>query len=151
MTSRPRDEQAGGRMFALSVDRPVPRVVVVRVAGELDIATAPAVRETVVRHLDGVHLVLDLHPVRFFSGSAAQLLLDLRRRAEARGAVLHLTAPADRQVRQVLDLTGISTTTLLHDSVEAALRHLGADSRDGGAPADHLDATRRADDPDATR
>lgn len=151
MTSRPRDEQAVGRMFALSVDRPVPRVVVVRVAGDLDIATAPAVRETVVRHLDGPHLVLDLHPVRFFAGSAAQLLLDLRRRAEARGAVLHLTAPADRQVRRVLDLTGISATALLHDSVEHALRHLGARGPGDGAPADHLDAPRRTDDPDAPR
>lgn len=151
MTSRPRDEPAGGRAFALSVDRPAPRVVVVRVAGDLDIATAPAVRETVVRHPDGPHLVLDLHPVRFFAGSAAQLLLDLRRRAAARGAVLHLTAPADRQVRRVLDLTGVSTAALLHDSVEDVLRHLRAAGSGDGAPVDHRDATRRTDEPDATR
>ena len=144
------DEQGGSRMFALSVDRPAPRVVVVRVAGALDLATAPAVRETVVRHLDGAHLVLDLHPVRFFAGSAAQLLLDLRAHAAARGSVLHLTAPADRHVRQVLDLTGVSTAALLHATVEDALRHLGTGGPPGTEPGGCPHARPAEDDPDGS-
>ena len=110
----------------MSVSRSHPGTVVVHVAGALGLATAPAVRETVLRHLDSAQLVLDLGSVGFFSGSAAQLLLDLWDEAAERGSTLHLTEPADRHVRHVLDLTGIAAKTLLHATVEDALQHLEA-------------------------
>lgn len=129
------DDRDRGR-FVLSVSHPRPDTVVVHVAGALDLATVPAVRETVISHLDSPQLVLDLGRVRFFSGSAAQLLLDLRDDAAGRGCVLHLIEPADRHVRHVLDLTGLAARTLLHATVEDALQHVGATEATRADPAD---------------
>ena len=128
--------EGGSGALVLSVSRPRPGTVVVHVAGAIDLATAPAVRDAVVGHLDGAQLVLDLGSVDFFSGSAAQLLLDLRAEAAERGSVLHLTEPADRHVRHVLDLIGIGAGAPLHATVEDALQHVDAPNTDRPGPAD---------------
>jgi hypothetical protein len=93
----------------------------------------------VVGHLDSAQLVLDLGRVGFFSGSAAQLVLDLCAEAAGRGSVLHVTEPVDRHVRHVLDLVGLGARTTLHATVEDALQHLDATDAARADAADPVD------------
>ncbi|MCE6999154.1 STAS domain-containing protein [Saccharothrix sp. S26] len=84
-------------------------VVVVAVAGELDMATVPAVEEFVRRRLGGVSraLVLDLSGVTFLGSTGINLLIALRSRCEEQGAALRLVATT-RVVLQPLALTDLT-------------------------------------------
>jgi anti-sigma B factor antagonist len=55
----------------LTTHRPAPGTVVVEVAGDLDLATAPRVRELIATGAAGTHthLVIDLRGVRFLSAT----------------------------------------------------------------------------------
>lgn len=85
-------------------------VVVVDVAGELDMATAPVVEEFVLRRLHDARrtLVLDLSGVTFLGSTGINLLISLRTACEEAGTELRLMAPAKVVLRplEVTDLTG---------------------------------------------
>jgi anti-anti-sigma factor len=53
----------------LTTHRPVPGTVIVEVAGDLDLATSPRLRESLTANAAGslTHLVIDLRGVRFLS------------------------------------------------------------------------------------
>ncbi|MFG2307227.1 STAS domain-containing protein [Streptomyces sp. NPDC048566] len=101
-------------------------VVLVAVAGELDVETAPALRN---RLADLVreghrHLLLDLSEVPFMDSSGINALLMAHDEAGRAGGGICLVSPAP-VVRRVLDLTGVSLTIASLDGVEAALAHVG--------------------------
>jgi anti-sigma B factor antagonist len=83
-------------------------VVVVAVAGELDMATAPVVDEYVRRRLGGVSraLVLDLSGVTFLGSTGINLLIALAAECEAVGAELRLVATT-KPVLHPLELTDL--------------------------------------------
>jgi anti-sigma B factor antagonist len=92
----------------------------VTVAGEIDIATAPALR----RHLSAVpdgHIVLELSDVRLLSAAGLTELVDLRDRLSRAAARLAIAA-APRHVRKVLTITRLDDTVLLADTVDDAVR-----------------------------
>jgi anti-sigma B factor antagonist len=96
----------------------------VTVAGEIDIATAPALR----RHLSAVpdcHTVLELSDVRLLSAAGLTELVDLRDRLGRAAACLAIAA-APRHVRKVLAITGLDDTVLLADTVDDAGRLITA-------------------------
>ena len=79
------------------------------VAGELDIATAPLLRETLLRALDRDNvpdLLVDLSGVTFVDSSGLAVLLMAARRwaAEGRSFVVH---EPSRAVSRIIDLTGV--------------------------------------------
>jgi anti-anti-sigma factor len=82
---------------------------VVRLAGELDIATAPTVFETLSR-LHGPVFV-DMTDVTFLDSSALRSLLVAHRHAARRGErlVVHEASEAVRRVMQLLDVGRILT------------------------------------------
>lgn len=84
-------------------------VVVVAVAGELDMATAPVVDEYVRRRLGGVSraLVLDLSGVTFLGSTGINLLIALGTECEAVGAELRLVATT-KAVLHPLELTDLT-------------------------------------------
>ena len=81
-------------------------VVTVLVTGEVDLDTAPAVRDEVLRHLhDGTTVHLDLGDVTFMDSSGLHVLLATTRQAAEVGADLRLVSVSAR-VQRLLELTG---------------------------------------------
>ena len=83
--------------------------VVVAVEGELDLFTAPFLRDEVRDAIkqDGARLVLDLHALSFMDSSGLSLLVRYWKLACAAGGTLRLVAPPPHVVRK-LDTTGLS-------------------------------------------
>ena len=112
--------------LTVTVSRPQPNVCLLRVAGELDIATAPLL----AGHLRGSAgtapcvLVLDLSEVTLLAASGVALLVDAHRAGAGRGR-LHLVGVTDnRPVARVLDLTGVLALLEVHDDLTDVLAHL---------------------------
>ena len=79
-------------------------LLVLRLCGELDIATVPMVEATVQRHSAGRQaLVVDLSALDFMDSSWLRMILELGRREG--GADVAFVAPGAR-VGRVLDMTG---------------------------------------------
>ncbi|MFG1603888.1 STAS domain-containing protein [Actinoplanes sp. NPDC049265] len=84
-------------------------VVVITVAGELDMATVPALAEEIAATLDRMSpltLTLDLSEVCFFSAAGITALLDARTTVADRGAHLTLRNPSPI-VHQIMRLGGV--------------------------------------------
>jgi anti-anti-sigma factor len=75
-------------------------------AGELDLATAPALaREIDDLHTSGFrHVVVDLHQVGFIDSSGLRMLLDLRNQLESEGGRLTLVPPRP-SARLIFEIT----------------------------------------------
>jgi len=82
--------------------------VTLRVSGEIDLYTAPALREAALAALrqHGTTLRVDLRDVTFMDSTGIEVLLATRRRAELEGGSLTLCrlTPA---VRRVIEVTGL--------------------------------------------
>lgn len=95
---------------------------VARIAGELDMATAPGLREQLVGVITGgqPRLVLDLEGVTFLDSTGLGTIVGLLKRARTLGGDLLLvcTQPA---VRKVFEITALDRTMPLAVSAEAAL------------------------------
>ncbi|WP_193783434.1 STAS domain-containing protein [Streptomyces sp. E5N91] len=78
--------------------------LLLRVSGELDIATAPCL-ETVLAPLTGRACELDLAHVTFIDSTGINLLTRHHRHTTAVGGRLRLVA-ASQAVRRILDITG---------------------------------------------
>ncbi|WP_433334391.1 STAS domain-containing protein [Spirillospora sp. CA-294931] len=91
--------------------------------GEMDVATAPDLREQLRRTLNpGIALlVLDLSDVQFCDAAGLAVLVGTQRRASGLGITLRLAAPG-RQVTKVLGLTGLDRCFAVHATVADALR-----------------------------
>ena len=107
-------------MFALIVHiRTIPAPVLVTVAGEIDLLTAPQLRDHVLPLADG-DVVLDLAGVRLLAAAGLRVMLDLQGRRARAGAQLVLAAPS-ASVRRVLCATGLDQTLPTAASVEDAI------------------------------
>lgn len=83
----------------------------VKVTGEIDIATAPTLREGLLAACDHCagRLVVDLSGVSHCDASALAVLIGTQRRANQRDITLCLAAPS-RQVARLLHITGLDRT-----------------------------------------
>ena len=95
---------------------------VVRVAGEIDLGTAPELRERLATVLDdgADRVIVDLEQVRFIDSTALSVMVAAHKRLVRRGTVLHLAA-GGLQVVRVLTTTGLSRVFAVHDSVDEAV------------------------------
>jgi anti-anti-sigma factor len=100
---------------------PAPGSSVVRLPAEVDLASAPELRDEMLAALnrDGVHLVVDALDVTFMDSSGVNALVRARERAATLGGSLHVVTqhPA---VRRVLQITGLEERLGVVGSVEAA-------------------------------
>lgn len=96
--------------------------VVAVLQGELDIASAAALREELLGLLrpEASKLVIDLSAVRYADASGAAVLVGTGRRAGLLGGWLRLAAPAP-EVASVLSLTGLSRHLAIFPSVAEAI------------------------------
>jgi anti-sigma B factor antagonist len=82
-----------------------PARVRIRLAGELDLATAPQLRQVLDAHSrHGQTMIIDLREVEFIDSMGLAALVRARHRALARGAQLKLVAPSE-SVQTVFRLT----------------------------------------------
>jgi anti-anti-sigma factor len=96
-------------------------VTVAELAGELDLASAPALREQLLGLLrrGSSRLVLDLTRVSFCDASGLAVLVGTSHRARRLGGFLRLAA-VPRQAARVLDLTGLDRHLPVFPTVWAA-------------------------------
>lgn len=97
-------------------------VAALRIGGEIDVQTAPALRK---KALDVIaqghpHLILDLTGVTFCDSSGFNALIGIMRCAAAVHGSLTLAAAPDRLLR-ILDLTGLSSIMATYPDTDAAM------------------------------
>jgi anti-sigma B factor antagonist len=96
---------------------------VLRAAGEIDIATAPRLRECLAEVPDGSRVVIvDLSEVTFLDSTGLSVLVGGWKRfsSEDKGAELRLVVVRP-VIQRVLDVTGLAKVFSIFSTVEAAL------------------------------
>ena len=95
--------------------------VIVAIRGDLDIASAPAVRERLLSLLrpGACRLVVDMSAVRYADASGLAVLASTQRRAALLGGGLSLAAPRP-EVAVALTVTGLSRQLTAYPTVRAA-------------------------------
>jgi anti-sigma B factor antagonist len=97
-------------------------VTIVTARGDLDLASAPRLREAAVARLmagDKV-LVIDLTDLEFLDSTGLGTLVAVLKRARSLDATLALVIGHDR-VRRVFELTALTTAFAIHDTLDDAL------------------------------
>jgi len=111
-------------------------ITIAELAGELDIANAPALREQLLSFLrpGSSRLVIDLSKVSFCDATGLAVLVSTARRAGLLGGFLRLAAVSP-QVAQVLEITGLHRHLANFPTVRAA--STGARGATGRAAVAH--------------
>jgi anti-sigma B factor antagonist len=93
---------------------------VVGLTGEIDVATAPQLREYLAGICAGeAGIIVDLTHVSFLDSAALGVLVGAMKRAAARGRSLRLVCPRDR-IRDVFALTGLTKVFRIHETLDGA-------------------------------
>jgi anti-sigma B factor antagonist len=111
----------GGIDIDLSLDtRELGEWTVVAVSGELDLYTAPALREEIQGLSDrGVtHVVIDLSTVGFVDSSGLGAIVACLKRLRERDGALELVAPESSPINRLLSLTGLDHAIRTHPSAD---------------------------------
>ncbi|HEY0813024.1 MAG TPA: STAS domain-containing protein [Pseudonocardia sp.] len=118
------------QLLTVSV-RTVPPPCLMTLEGEIDLLTAPQLRDQVLAVADG-DLILDLSRVRLLAAAGVQTVLDLHDHRGRCGAQLVLTA-ATPVVRRVLSFTGVDQAVVVTATLGDAVRYLKDGSTRGGS------------------
>jgi anti-sigma B factor antagonist len=107
--------------LGLQVDDSRGSVTVLTVEGEVDIATAPKLREKLVELAAGGanRLVVDLEKVEFLDSTGLGVLIGGMKRLRSTDGDLTLVCTQPRILR-VFEITGLNRAFAIHDSVEQA-------------------------------
>jgi anti-sigma B factor antagonist len=100
---------------------------VLTVSGELDIATAPTLRERLYASIDAGanRLVVDLSPVTFMDSVALATILHARRRLGDESP-LAVVIPRDSYTRLVFEIAGLPQCLSLFETREDAIAGIGS-------------------------
>lgn len=104
-TARPEPHPARPLLTVTARQAP-PDATVVTVRGEVDLLTAPLLRDRLLPLMRDT-VIIDLAGVTFFAAAGLTVLVEARRTAEAAGIRLSLVAPT-RQVLLPLTITGLA-------------------------------------------
>jgi anti-sigma B factor antagonist len=94
---------------------------VVAVSGEIDVATAPQLRECLhnVIAQGEATIVLDLLGVTFLDSTALGVLVGALKRCRELGGELHVVV-ADPRIVKIFEITGLTSVFTIADSLESA-------------------------------
>lgn len=100
-------------------ERESPPFHVVEVAGEIDVYTAPRLREVVVGAIDAGHtrLVIDIESVAFLDSTGLGVLVGALKRVRAENGSLDIICTSDRLLR-IFAITGLDKVFGLHTSID---------------------------------
>jgi anti-sigma B factor antagonist len=95
---------------------------VLRVTGEIDVYTAPLLRERVIHLVDegARHIIVDLRGVTFLDSTGLGVLVGSLKRLRSHEGSLRVVIDADRILR-IFRITGLVSVFALHPSVEEAV------------------------------
>lgn len=95
--------------------------LVIAVQGEIDVATAPQLRESLHRVIaDGEStVVLDLLGVTFLDSTALGVMVGALKRCRELGGELHVVI-ADPRILKIFEITGLTNVFRIADSLQAA-------------------------------
>jgi stage II sporulation protein AA (anti-sigma F factor antagonist) len=112
-----------GEALTIEVSRPADGVVLVALAGEVDILSVDELRRRAaeLEPLLPAHVVFDLERLTFIDSSGINALVQAVRSIEARGGTGVLAAPSP-EARRVFDIIGLSQVVSVVQNREAALR-----------------------------
>jgi anti-anti-sigma factor len=96
------------------------KATVVRLRGDLDLATSPRLQHAIEADLVQDLVILDLAALSFCDSSGLRVLLDMHRRARGGTAGLRLAGPTP-EVDRVLELSGTRDYFDVYPDVAAAL------------------------------
>lgn len=118
-------------------------IEICEVSGELDLLTAPLLRQELAASAErGVaHLVIDMSRVEFCAVAGVEVLLQTCLRAQAEGR--RVTVVAGRQVRRVVGIVGPTNVVEWAESVSHAVHAASEEVGTGGLPAMDLDSAQR--------
>lgn len=116
------DSQPDGKVvFRLRSSR-IGDAVVVEVAGEVDMATAPELARAIDAGLDGAgRVVVDLSEATFLDSSALNTLVHCQRGLAEEGVAFSVVSPSGRVLRKVFEITRLTEPLSVVESVEEAL------------------------------
>jgi anti-sigma B factor antagonist len=104
------------------VGEPEGDTVILAVEGEVDLATAPQLREDLLFHARNAltTLVLDLTPLEFIDSSGVRVLFDLSSMLREHGQSLRLVLPEGSQAWRTLQLSGVERMAAVFQTVADA-------------------------------
>lgn len=96
---------------------------VIRLHGELDVASAPSLRERLINLVaEGSHnLILDLEGLDFLDSTGLGVIISALKRARTNGGDLRLVCTQSR-IRRLFEITALDKAFPLHPSHGAAIR-----------------------------
>ncbi|HEX6401838.1 MAG TPA: STAS domain-containing protein [Pseudonocardiaceae bacterium] len=120
----------GAEALRVAIDQPMPGLRVVRVAGELDLLTAPQLDSCLLRLIDvgSGHVVVDLSKVTFLAAAGITSLVRARDAATCHHIELHLAGVDHRAIARPLEITGLRPTFAIYPSTESVFARAGGQS-----------------------
>jgi anti-anti-sigma factor len=109
----------------MTTEAPTPQTgtTVIRLGAEVDMATAPVLRDELLSTLnrEGIHLVVDALDVTFMDSSGVNALVRARERAQRLDGSLHVVS-ASRAVTRILQITQLDRRLGLVATLEEAFQ-----------------------------
>lgn len=95
---------------------------VLRVTGEIDVYTAPQLRERVIELIANgrIHLIADLRDVEFLDSTGLGTLVGTLRRVRTQDGSLMLVTTSER-ILDIFDITGLSVAFTIYPSIPEAI------------------------------
>ena len=117
-------QSADQALLKVKVSDIAPDIVLCVAFGEIDLLTAPLLREKLAEKIETAprHLVIDLSEIRFMASVGLQLLIELRSAQETAGRQLALVVGDNRVVTRLLQITGLDYEFDLHDDLTTAVK-----------------------------
>lgn len=102
--------------------REVDGTTIVAVGGEIDVYTAPKLRDRITELVaDGVYtIVIDMEAVEFLDSTGLGVLVGGLKKVRAHDGSLELICTQDRLLK-IFRITGLAKVFVIHDSAEGAL------------------------------
>ena len=96
---------------------------VIEVGGEIDVYTAPKLRERIIELVDEgqYHLVVDLEKVEFLDSTGLGVLVGGLKRVRGHDGSLQLVCTQERLLK-IFRITGLAKVFPIYESVEAAAK-----------------------------
>lgn len=95
---------------------------VLTLRGEIDVYTAPRLRQAIVDAVDGgtQHLVVDMEGVDFLDSTGLGVMVEGLKRIKGREGTLSVVATQDK-ILKIFDITGLNKAFSMHRSVDEAV------------------------------
>ena len=94
---------------------------VIEIGGEIDVYTAPRLRESIVAAVEAGHirLIIDVQKVDFLDSTGLGVLVGALKRVRADGGSLDIVCTQER-ILKIFEITGLDKVFGLHTSVDEA-------------------------------